>query len=293
MQSLNGAARREHGPSRWAFRFERLMLTPLFRLFLRVVLPFAIVLGGALLWLSDDARRESLNLAISDLRRDVATRPEFMVGAMAIDGASTDIAEEIRSLLPITFPISSFDLDLPQMQAQVAELPAIGTVAVRVRPGGILQFNIVERKPVMLWRTHAGLSLVDTHGYVTGPAMARVAYPEMGLIAGAGADQHVQEAMRLFEVAGPLRHRMLGLVRVGERRWDLVLNRDQRIQLPETGAVQALDRVIALNDARELLERDLLVVDMRLASRPTIRLSETAIEDWWQTSAMNLGASGQ
>lgn len=293
MQSLSGTQRRERGSSRWGFRFERLMLTPLFRLFLRVVLPFAVVLGGALMWLSDDARRESLNLAVSDLRRDVATRPEFMVGAMAIDGASTEVAEEIRGLLPLTFPISSFDLDLASMQDQVAELPAIAKVAVRVRPGGILQFNISERQPVVLWRTHAGLSLVDTQGHVTGPALARVAHPEMGLIAGKGADQHVEEALRLFEVAGPLRHRMLGLVRVGERRWDLVLNRDQRILLPESGAVQALDRVIALNDARELLERDLLVVDMRLASRPTIRLSETAIEDWWQTSAMNLGAIGQ
>ena len=108
-------------------------------------------------------------------------------------------------------------------------------------------------------------------------------------MAGDGADRAVKEALQLYAAAGPLRGRIRGLVRVGERRWDAVLDRDQRILLPETGAVQALERVIALSEAQDMLERDLLVVDMRLAARPTIRLAEAAAEDWWRISQMTLG----
>lgn len=292
MRSLT-AGRRDNAPSRWAYRFERLMLTPLFRLFLRVVVPFVVVAGAATVWLSDADRRESLNLAVADLRREIATRPEFMVSAMTVDGASQGTSEDIRDILSLSFPTSSFDLDLQAIRERVEELPAIASVAVRVRPGGILELNVAERTPVVVWRTHEGLTLVDPEGNVTGPAISRAAYAQMPLIAGEGAEHHVQEALRLFSAAAPLADRVIGLVRVGERRWDLVLDRGQRIKLPEQGAVEALDRVVALNHAEELLERDIKVVDMRLAHRPTVQLTEQAVDAWWQASQMTTGTTGQ
>ena len=78
MRSLT-AGRRDNAPSRWAYRFERLMLTPLFRLFLRVVVPFVVVAGAATVWLSDADRRESLNLAVNEERRETATARECKV----------------------------------------------------------------------------------------------------------------------------------------------------------------------------------------------------------------------
>ncbi|CUH52906.1 cell division protein FtsQ/DivIB [Shimia marina] len=292
MRSL-GAAPRDNAPSRWAYRFERLMLTPLFRFFLRVIVPFGVVATATTIWFADAQRREDLNLAINDLRRGIAERPEFSVSAMAIDGASEGIAEEIREILSLSFPVSQFDLDLEGLRAQVIELPAIASASLRVRPGGILQLNISERTPVAVWRTHEGLALIDPDGHVTGPAFSRHAHPEMPLIAGEGADLAVREALHLLAAAEPLKARVIGLVRVGERRWDVVLDRGQRILLPEQGAVEALDRVVALHSAEELLERDIQVVDMRLARRPTIQLTENAVEDWWRTSKTTLGTTGQ
>lgn len=292
MRSLT-AGRRDNAPSRWAYRLERLMLTPLFRLFLRVVVPFVVVAGAATIWLSDADRRESLNLAVADLRREIATRPEFMVSAMTVDGASQGTSEDIRDILSLSFPTSSFDLDLPAIRERAEELPAIASVAVRVRPGGILELNVAERTPVVVWRTHEGLTLVDPEGNVTGPAESRATHAQMPLIAGEGAEHHVPEALRLFSAAAPLADRVIGLVRVGERRWDLVLDRGQRIKLPEQGAVEALDRVVALNHAEELLERDIKVVDMRLAHRPTVQLTEQAVDAWWQAGQMTTGTVGQ
>ncbi|MDA5555292.1 cell division protein FtsQ/DivIB [Shimia sp. MMG029] len=286
-------ARQDLAPSRWAYRFERLMLTPLFRFCLRTVVPCAVVAGAGMVYFADEGRRENLNLAINDLRHQIATRPEFMVSAMAIEGASDGTSEDIRDILSLSFPTSSFDLDLPSIKAQISELPAVASASVRVRTGGVLQLDIAERTPVVVWRTHEGLTLVDPDGHVTGPAVSRHAHAAMPLVAGEGADAHVREALSLFSAAGPLSDRLIGLVRVGERRWDVVLTRDQRILLPEHGAVEALDRVVALNAAQELLERDISVVDMRLARRPTIQLTENAVEDWWRTSQITLGTTGQ
>ena len=69
---------------------------------------------------------------------------------------------------------------------------------------------------------------------------------------------------------------------MGERRWDVVLDRDQRILLPENAPVQALERVIALSEAQDILERDLAAVDMRIAARPTLRMNKAAVSEWWR-----------
>jgi cell division protein FtsQ len=63
---------------------------------------------------------------------------------------------------------------------------------------------------------------------------------------------------------------------MGERRWDMVLDNDLRILLPTGHPVQALERVIALQQAQEMLDRDVAVVDMRLGDRPTLRLNPVA-----------------
>jgi len=63
---------------------------------------------------------------------------------------------------------------------------------------------------------------------------------------------------------------------MGERRWDIVLDRNQRILLPSDGPVAAFDRVIALDLAQDMLERDVTIVDMRNADRPTLRMNEDA-----------------
>lgn len=275
-------AKCDPAPSRWVYRYERLMLTPLFRLFLRAVLPFAVVFGAGAIWLSSEERRDTLNAAIHDIRTSIETRPEFMVNVMAIDGASAGISEDIREILPIDFPVSSFDLDLTQVQDSISGLPAVAGATVRIRPGGIMQITVTERDPVILWRSQDGLELVDNEGFVVARADSRSAHGTLPLMAGKGAENHVPEALALFEAAGPLSGKMRGLVRVGERRWDVVLERNQRILLPEVGAVQALERVIALTQAQDLLERDLAIVDMRIASRPTIRIAQRAVEELWR-----------
>ncbi|MEO0664079.1 MAG: cell division protein FtsQ/DivIB, partial [Planctomycetota bacterium] len=97
-------------------------------------------------------------------------------------------------------------------------------------------------------------------------------------VAGEGVHLAIDEAARLFAIAAPLGQDLLGLVRVGERRWDLVLSGERRILLPETGAPAALARVMRRAQAERLFERDVVAVDMRLPDRPVLRLSQPAIE---------------
>lgn len=282
---------RDPAPSRMRYRMQRWMLTPGIRTALRIGVPLMIVVGAAGGFLSDQGRRDALTLGISELRASIEERPEFMVGLMAIDGASPGLSDDIREAVPLDFPVSSFDLDLEQIRKGIAGLDPVKNASVRIRPGGVLQVDVIARKPAIIWRSRNGVALLDRTGIHIDAIASRLAHPDLAVIAGDGADAEVPEALALLQAAGPLGDRLRGLVRIGERRWDVVLDRNQRILLPPKRPVRALERVIALGEAQDMLERDVAVVDMRLAARPTLRMTSDAVENWWRIRDIN--GSGQ
>ncbi len=279
--------RSDPAPSRWSWRLQRLMLTPGFRFTLRVGLPFCLALIAGGLYLADEKRRGAIVEKLAEARTSIEERPEFMVKLMAIDGADPALAAEVRASLPLEFPMTSFDLNLPDLKAQITAINGVRSAGVRVKPGGILHIQITPRIPVAIWRNAKGLSLIDRDGALVSYISTRAEHPDLPLIAGEGAARHVPEALSLIKAGAALGDRMHGLVRMGERRWDVVLDRDQRILLPEAGALQALDRVIALEGAQEVLTRDVARVDMRLGHRPTVRMTEEATEKWWQIKELS------
>lgn len=289
----SAGSRADPAPSRWSYRYQRLMLTPLFRKLLHIGVPFTAALLVGLVYFANDARRESFALSVTELRRAFETRPEFMVQLMAIDGASQDIAEDIREIVPLDFPLTSFDINLETIRTDVMGLQAVKSARVKIKSGGILQIEVDERTPVALWRSYEGLELVDAEGVAFRALERRTDRPELPLLVGEGALEQLGEAMQILAAAAPLSPRLRGLARIGERRWDLVLDRDQRILLPEARPVQALQRVLTLDAARDLLARDVSVVDMRLAHRPTLRMSDVATRERWKLRASQVGIADQ
>ena len=281
MQSLTAPrrnpVRRDPAPSKWAYRRQRWMLTPLVRSLLLRGLPLMAILGGAAVWVGQDANRTALIAQLSQLREDFESRPEFRVSLARIDGASSDLAEAVRGKLGLTLPISSFDIDLVEVRGRIETLDAVRSAELRLRAGGVLQVMITERLPVAIWRGEEGLTLIDETGHRVAGLMARTDRPDLPLLAGEGADTATAEALDLVAAAGPLTSRLRGLVRMGDRRWDLVLDRNQRILLPEKNPVQALERLLALDHAQDLMNRDILTVDLRSDHRPTLRLTPNAL----------------
>lgn len=271
--------RRDPAPSRWAYRMQRVMLTPYLRALLRVGLPTFAVLAVTGLYLADEDRRAGIVGVFTEIRVKFENRPEFQVTLASIEGCSPELAEAVRARLNLNLPQSSFHLDLEAARARIEELDAVKSAELRVRSGGVLQVVVTERDPVAVWRTEDGLMLVDETGHRVAGLHARTDRPDLPLIAGQGANAATPEALELLAAAGPLTARIRGLVRMGERRWDIVLDRDQRILLPAENPVRALERLLALDKAEDILARDLAAIDLRSDARPTLRLTPFALNE--------------
>lgn len=267
---------RDPAPSKWKYRYQRWMLTPGVRGLIRVGVPVALIAAISASWYSHADNKVLVATTYAEMKASVQQRPEFMITEMAVLGVPDDLVATVAQILPMTFPVSSFELDLEMMRKRVEALDGVRSARVRVGDAGKLEVDITQRVPVAVWRDGDLLRLIDEEGVFAGFIETRADRLDLPLIAGDGAKDNIGEALALFRNAKPVQERVRGLVRMGERRWDVVLDRDQRILLPAEGPVAALDRVIVLHEARDLLDRDVAVVDMRNGNRPTLRVNKEA-----------------
>src|SRR6266540_4233896 len=70
----------------------------------------------------------------------------------------------------------------------------------------------------------------------------------------------------------------LDVEQVGERRWNLRLKNGIDVRLPESDVAPALERLVALDREKNLITRDIVAIDLRLADRVTVRLTDAAAQ---------------
>ena len=86
-------------PSIVSYRLMRLLLTPRLRLILTLGLPLLFMFCGTLVFFLNTNLQENIDVLKKDLKRLIVERPEFMIKVAAIDGASDELANEIREII--------------------------------------------------------------------------------------------------------------------------------------------------------------------------------------------------
>jgi cell division protein FtsQ len=265
--------RRDPSPSRLRYRLDRLGRRGYVRFAMRR-LAWPAMLGLVALWAWHQpwvwARGEA---ALEAARSALVERPEFLVTRLRIEGGSEGLKSRVAQRVGFEAPISSLKLDLRAIREAVQTTPGVASARVAVLGTGVLSVRVTQRAPAALWRWDGQLHLVDRDGVVIAPVARRADRPGLPLIVGEGADRAAAEALRLWARAAPLHDRLQALVRVGERRWTLALVGPQRVHLPAEGAETALSRLLALDAAEEILEREVSAVDLRDPERPVLRLT--------------------
>lgn len=265
-------------PSRIAYRIMRLMLIPRLRLIFTLGFPSLLIFCATLGLFININVWENISAIKKDLKLAFVERPEFMIKVASIDGSSDELANEIREILPLDFPVSYFDLDIKYLHKVVNELPAVASAAIKMSVGGVLQINVVEKSPAFIWRKDNVISVIDETGSFIRIANSRVDYPKLPLVVGEAADLAVSEISSLMQANEYFKDHVRAFIRVGERRWDLILENNLRIMLPQKEFLAAFDRLMLMNEAGSLMSGKLSNIDMRLMERPTVRVDTVSVD---------------
>jgi cell division protein FtsQ len=219
----------------------------------------------------------TVTAALRDARDSAANAVGFRITAIALAGNHHVSREEVLASAGITGTTSLLFLDVGEARERLKTNPWIADATVLKLYPGELQIGIKEREAFALWQKDGRVAVIADDGTVLEPYVAPRLL-RLPLVVGAGAETRAKEFLALLEPYPTLREFVRAAVLVGERRWNLRLNNGIDIELPETGAATALAQLVALDREKNLITRDIAVIDLRLPDRITVRLSDAAAQ---------------
>jgi len=269
MQSLD-KKNTDPTPSRIFYRWERLRLTPLFRLVIHYGIPIFLIGCIALFYFSKDENIEVLKVSWREFKENTKNRPEFLINFININGASQDLLNEIRLAIGLDLPISSYDVDLKELESKIELLKKVDNVDLHIAEN-IIYILVKSRKPAIYWLNDFGLEILDSNGISIETVESGRPNLELPLIAGTGASLVIDEAFFIYENSTVFLNEILGLVRIGERRWDIILKNDRKIMLPADGLERVYKYLMLEGKLETLLSSNFSVLDIRNPDRILVR----------------------
>jgi cell division protein FtsQ len=165
-------------------------------------------------------------------------------------------------------PILGFSLDA--VRRNVERLSWVDYATIERRLPDTVVVHLVERRPFAIWQSQGKFVLIDRNGQVVANQDVAL-FKQLPLVVGPGAPEAAAPLIDALMDRPALMARVIGAVRVGERRWNLALKGNINVMLPEGHEVAALDRLMSLQQDHDLLDRPLDVVDMRLPDQLVLR----------------------
>lgn len=155
-------------------------------------------------------------------------------------------------------------VNLSDVRAKLLAYPWIKDARVSRRLPDKLLIDIVEREPAAIWQNHGQLMLIDPTGVPLEP-VSREAMPDLPLLVGDGANSQEPARRDLMDSAPALKPLVRAATWVGNRRWDIIFDTGEKLQLPEgeKEAKDALKKFAEKDGSLRLLGRGNLGFDMR------------------------------
>ncbi len=206
----------------------------------------------------------------------VTARTGFAVSAVRITGNRETSEIDVLGALGFDGFTSLIGFDAEAARDRIAELPWVEAVTVRKIYPAALEVIIDERQAFAVWQHGSELTVIERDGRPI-TALSGARHASLPLVVGMGAPKRAEAFIDKIARMRGLSGRVVGYMRVADRRWDLRLDGGITVRLPEHGEDAALAELVRLDQENGLLSTDIVSVDMRLADRISIQLSPDAV----------------
>lgn len=221
------------------------------------------------------ARTGMLAVALAPVEARLASQAVafgLTVQSVEVEGRERADRQAILEALGVRRGTPILNLDLDGAKTRLESIPWIRSAAVERRLPDGLYVRLVEHQPVAVWQHHRKFDLIDQDGVVIPNARADD-FPALPQVVGDEAPRAASDVVDMLASEPALASRVIASVRIGGRRWNLMLDNGIEVALPENSPESAWHRLAALDHSDRLLERDVTFIDMRLADRLVLRLS--------------------
>jgi cell division protein FtsQ len=201
----------------------------------------------------------------------------FRISEVALTGDRQLSRSEVFAVAGLTASSSLPFFDVSTARTRLMAVPWVADATLRKFYPGKLEIEIKEREAFARWQRDGQVFVIAADGAVLQPYDS-VRFDRLPLVVGVGAGKRAQDFIALVAQYPQITQEMRAAVLVAERRWNLHLKNGVVVRLPEDDAAQALATLVRLDAERNLMSRDITVVDLRLPDRVSVRLSDAAAQ---------------
>ncbi len=183
-----------------------------------------------------------------------------------IKGRSKTTMKEIFDALQVSPSDPLVTLDLETAYTNLKQLPWVKEVVIERRWPDTLYITLTERKPMALWQHNQKIHLIDQGGSEI-PSQPIETHMNLPLVIGEGAPQFTQDLLEALDQTPALKKLVTAAIRVGNRRWNLKLQNNLTILLPEDNLAQSLASLDRLEKEMHVFEKAKTTIDLRIPKK--------------------------
>ncbi len=234
-----------------------------------------VLVGGVILFTG--GRAEALGGAVNGFVDDRMVDLGFGLEKVHVEGASPVALAAIKAKLKLYRgqPLTSMDLD--DVRHRVESVGWVRDAKVLRLLPDTLVIAVNERERLAVWQHNGRTVVIDTTGQPI-PEADPTRFSDLPLVVGEGANDNAGEILPQLRQRPLLMDRMLALVRVDDRRWDLRLKDGSLINLPASKGDSALIQLDQLEQKDRLLELGFARIDLRDPEMITVRRRDAATD---------------
>lgn len=199
----------------------------------------------------------------------------LVVSDVTVEGRTETAGADLLAALGVQRGDLLMSFDPDAARARIEQLGWVRSAMVsRLLPNRI-HVEVTERRPFALWQSDRRLALIDREGAViTDRGLGQ--FSLLPMIVGADAAPLAAALLDRLAQVPVLNVRVRAAVRVGGRRWDVHLDNGVVVKLPEEAAAAAWARLAELDSHYRVVDRAVMVIDLRLPDRLVLRLEPPA-----------------
>ena len=258
-------------PSKIRYRLERVWLRLWLRkliLYLSLILVFSTFCLLIFVYSNDWIKLKDYK---NYFKNNIFERPELSVSKLEIKTTNLDLINQINAILKLSFPINSIKLDINHIQKIINQIDSVESSNVRIKDSGVLLVEVIERKPVAVYRENDDLTLIDLKGYKINNIFSRNDRKDLPLIVGTEGNYQVKEALEIYQLLSLYLNETRGLIRIGKRRWDIIFKNNMRIKLPEKYPKRSLRKFLSSDKSYLISSNDFVIIDLRFTNKIILR----------------------
>jgi cell division protein FtsQ len=232
-------------------------------------------------WVSSGGFRDALD----DIDRWLVAwsgQTGLVVRDVLVEGRRRTPPEALRDRLDLAIGMPLLAVDTAAAKDRLETLAWVERASVARMLPNTVQVRLLERQPLALWQRDGRFEVIDRAGAVIEGAVndRPQEYAHLRVLVGDDAPQSAAALFALLSTEPALSARVVAATRVGGRRWNVHLDNQIEVLLPERNALGAW-RLLA-NKARDdaLLDRAITAIDLRfLPERLRLQLDPAALPD--------------